>query len=41
MELVGHSRGTLTMDVVVETPLEVLLNKCVVKLDYGIESDES
>ncbi len=40
MELVGHLRGTLTMDVCGgKKPLEVLLNECVVKLDYGIKGD--
>ena len=32
MELVGHSHGTYGG----RKPLEVLLNECVVKLDYGI-----
>ena len=37
-ELVGHLHGTMTMDVYGgRKPLEVLLNECVVKLDYGIE----
>ena len=41
-ELVGHSHGTMTMDVYAgRKPLEVLLNECVVKLDYGIEGEES
>ncbi|MDP6960260.1 MAG: site-specific integrase [Dehalococcoidia bacterium] len=41
-ELVGHSHGTMTMDVYGgRKPLEVLLNECVVKLDYGIEGEES
>ena len=40
MELVGHLRGTLTMDVYGgKKSLEVLLNECVVKLDYGIKGD--
>ena len=40
-ELIGHSHGTLTMDVYGgRKPLEVLLNECVVKLDYGIDGDE-
>ena len=40
-ELVGHSHGTLTMDVYGgRKPLEVLLNECVVKLDYGIDGHE-
>jgi hypothetical protein len=40
MESVGHLRRILTMDVYGgETPLEVLLNECVVKLDYGIKGD--
>jgi integrase len=39
-ELIGHSHGTLTMDVYGgKKPLEVLLNECVVKLDYGIKGD--
>ena len=41
-ELVGHSHGTMTMDVYGgRKPLEVLLNECVVKLDYGIESQRN
>ena len=41
-ELVGHSHGTVTMDVYGgRKPLEVLLNECVVKLNYGIEGEES
>ena len=33
MELVGHSHGTLTMDVYGgRKPLEVLLNECVKKI---------
>ena len=41
MELIGHSHGTMTMDVYGgRKPLEVLLNECVVKLDYGIDGDE-
>ena len=37
-ELVGHSHGTLTMDVYGgRKPLEVLLHECVVKIDYEIE----
>ena len=40
MELVGYLRGTLTMDVYDgKKSLEVLLNECVVKLDYGIKGD--
>ena len=40
MELVGHLRGTLTMEVYDgKKSLEVLLNECVVKLDYGIKGD--
>ena len=40
-ELVGHSHGTMTMDVYAgRKPLEVLLNECVVKLDYGIKIDK-
>ena len=40
MELVGHSHGTLTMDVYGgRKPLAGLLNECVVKLDYGIDGD--
>ena len=40
-ELVGHTHGTMTMDVYGgRKPLEVLLNECVVKLDYGIEGEE-
>ena len=40
-ELIGHSHGTMTMDVYGgRKPLEVLLNECVVKLDYGIDGDE-
>jgi len=39
---VGHSHGTLTMDVYAgRKPVDVLLNECVVKLDYGIVSEES
>ena len=41
-ELVGHSHGTMTMDVYGgRKPLEVLLNECVVKLDYEIQGEES
>jgi len=37
-ELVGHSHGTLTMDIYAgRKPLEVLLHECVVKIDYEIE----
>ena len=40
-ELVGHSHGTMTMDVYGgRKPLEVLLNEYVVKLDYGIQGEE-
>ena len=36
-ELIGHSHGTMTMDVYGgRKPLEVLLHECVVKIDYGI-----
>ena len=35
-ELVGHSHGTLTMDVYGgRKPLEILLNECLVKLSYN------
>ena len=41
-ELVGHSQGTMTMDVYGgRKPLEVLLHACVVKIDYGIEDEDS
>ena len=41
-ELVGHSHGTMTMDVYGgRKPLEVLLDEYVVKLDYGIEGEKS
>jgi len=37
-ELIGHSHGTMTMDVYGgRKPLEVLLHESVVKINYGIE----
>ena len=41
-ELIGHSHGTMTMDVYGgRKPLEILLHECVVKIDYGIEDEDS
>ena len=41
-ELVGHTHGTMTMDVYGgRKPLEVLLNECVVKIAYGIKDEDS
>ena len=38
-ELIGHSHGTMTMDVYGgRKSLEVLLHECVVKIDYGLEN---
>ena len=41
-ELIGHSHGSFTMDVYGgRKPLEILLHECVVKIDYGIEDEDS